>query len=141
VRGRAKRDALVALLLVLTSVGCARERPVLYPNAQYERVGDAVAEEDIEACLQRADAHVGNSRPGADAARSTGIGAAIGAAVGAVVGAITGRPGRGAAIGAAGGGTGGLARGALRSRRNDPVFQRFVERCLQDLGYEPIGWR
>jgi len=146
-RRRGGRDglpggALIALLLTaVLGAGCARERPVLYPNAQYERVGPELAEADVEACLQRAGAHVGNSRPAASTARSTGIGAAIGAAMGAVVGAITGRPGRGTAIGAAGGGTGGLARGVLRSRRNDPVFQRFVERCLRDLGYEPIGWR
>lgn len=23
----------------------------------------------------------------------------------------------------------------------DPVFQRFVEKCLSDKGYEVIGWR
>jgi uncharacterized protein YcfJ len=141
-RGGLPRGALAVLLLsALVGAGCARERPVLYPNAQYERVGPQLAEADVEACLERADAHVGNTRPAASTARSTGIGAAIGAAMGAVVGAITGRPGRGTAIGAASGGTGGLARGVLRSRRNDPVFQRFVERCLQDRGYEPIGWR
>jgi uncharacterized protein YcfJ len=139
--GAARRAAVGLLLAALACAGCARERPVLYPNPQYERVGPTLAEEDVDACLERAEAHVGNTQPAARTARSTGIGAAVGAAVGAVVGAITGRPGRGTAIGAASGGTGGMARGILRSRRNDPVFQRFVERCLRDLGYEPIGWR
>jgi hypothetical protein len=32
-------------------------------------------------------------------------------------------------------------RGIFRGRRNDPVFQRFVERCLRDRGFETIGWR
>jgi len=141
-RGSRPGCALIALLLTAAlGAGCVQQRPVLYPNAQYERVGPELAEADVEACLERADATVGNRRPAASTARSTGIGAAIGAAMGAVVGAITGRPGRGTAIGAASGGTGGLARGVLRSRRNDPIFQRFVDRCLRDLGYEPIGWR
>jgi uncharacterized protein YcfJ len=127
--------------LAALSVACSQQRPVLYPNAQYERVGSAVAQSDVDDCIVIANAYVGNTTPAAQTARSTGIGAAIGAAVGSVVGAIRGRPGRGAAIGAGGGGTGGLARGILRSRKNDPVFQRFVERCLRDRGYETIGWR
>ena len=141
-RGMRRRGrALTAALLALATAGCAQQRPVLYPNPHYERVGGDVAESDVEACLQRADAHVGNTSPARRTAWSTGIGAAVGSAIGAAVGAITGRAGRGAAMGAAGGGTGGLARGVLRSRRNDPVFMRFVERCLKDMGYETIGWR
>jgi len=104
-------------------------------------VGAAQAELDVDGCMQLADTYVGNRDPAASTAKSTGIGAAIGGAIGAVVGAISGRAGRGAAVGAAGGGTGGLARGILRSRTNDPVFQRFVQRCLSDRGYDVIGWR
>jgi hypothetical protein len=42
---------------------------------------------------------------------------------------------------AAGGATGGVARGVLGGRKNDPIFQRYVEQCLRDDGYETIGWR
>jgi hypothetical protein len=24
---------------------------------------------------------------------------------------------------------------------SDPVFRQFVEKCLRDKGYEPIGWK
>jgi uncharacterized protein YcfJ len=128
-------------LLALGVSACAQQRPVLYPNAHYERVGRVVADAEIDACMQLAASHVGNTSPAEQTAKSTGIGAAIGSAIGAAVGAVHGRPGTGAAAGAAGGGTGGLARGILRSGRNDPVFQRYVGRCLHDRGFETIGWR
>jgi len=32
-------------------------------------------------------------------------------------------------------------RGVLRGRKNDPLFQRYVERCLSDRGFATIGWR
>jgi hypothetical protein len=89
--------------------------------------------------LARAD--VGNTSPAARTAKSAGAGAAVGSAVGAAVGAVGGRPGSGAAAGAAGGGAGGLLRGVFGNRRNDPIFQRYVEQCLRDDGYAPIGWR
>jgi hypothetical protein len=41
--------------------------------------------------------------------------------------------------GAAGGATDGVARGILGNRKNDPIFQRCVEQCLRDDGYETIG--
>jgi len=54
---------------------------------------------------------------------------------------VLGRPGTGAAVGAASGAAGGLVRGALKARDPDPVFKRFVERCLRERGYDVVGWR
>jgi hypothetical protein len=34
-----------------------------------------------------------------------------------------------------------LVRGALTSGDPDPVFRNFVDRCLREKGYDPIGWR
>ena len=68
----------------------------------------------------------------------------MGAATGAVGGAIAGNPGEGAAIGAASGATAGLLSGVFDSwsaREVDPVYANFVDRCLRDRGYEPIGWK
>lgn len=129
----------IALLVGVSA--CAQQRPVLYPNAQYERVGREVAQLDIDTCMQLADAHVGNTGSAERTAKSAGAGAAVGSAVGAAVGAVAGRPGSGAAAGAAGGATGGFARGIFGSRKNDPIFRRFVEQCLRERGYAPIGWR
>jgi OmpA family protein len=79
-----------------------------------------------------------------DVAGSTAIGAGTGAAIGAVGGAVTGNAGEGAAVGAATGGTAGLLSGifgAFRSSQPDPVYANFVDRCLRERGYDPIGWK
>ena len=60
---------------------------------------------------------------------------------GTAIGAVTGNVGRGAAIGAAGGGASGITQGALSAREPDAVYRRYVETCLRERGYDPIGWR
>ncbi|MDJ0945365.1 MAG: glycine zipper family protein [Kiloniellales bacterium] len=115
---------------------------MLYPNAHLERVGKATAERDIDECRARAEAYGASARDGAagKVAGSTAIGGGGGAAVGAAGGAVLGRAGRGAAVGAATGATGGFLRGLFRSREPSQIHKRFVDTCLRDLGYEPIGW-
>ncbi|MGH8660879.1 MAG: hypothetical protein ACREUB_03855, partial [Burkholderiales bacterium] len=51
----AARVAACAALLVLA--GCATQRPVLYPNAQYNRVGPEVAQRDVDDCIRLAESH------------------------------------------------------------------------------------
>jgi outer membrane lipoprotein SlyB len=123
------------------SPACAAKRPVLYPNAQFEGVDPAVAQRDIDDCLQKAATAGYTDNSGGKVAGSAAVGAAAGAAVGAAMGAVAGRAGAGAAIGGAGGGAGGLIRGLGRSRDLDPVQRRFVEECLKDKGYQVIGWQ
>ncbi|GBD25452.1 hypothetical protein HRbin30_00773 [bacterium HR30] len=140
---------MTAIALAAAAVSCASPRPVLYPNDRYLRVGEDKARQDIEDCVARARVFV-RSGPAAEAkarqvVRSTATGAAAGAAVGAVGSAVGGGdPGRGAAVGAATGATGGFLSSILHPfepRATDPVFANFVERCLREKGYEPIGWR
>ncbi len=138
------RDLLRVLLVggvVVSSLACAAQRPVLYPNARLQEAGAAAAQQDIDDCLQKAATAGYTSNAGGKAAGSTAVGAAAGAAVGAAAGAALGRAGTGAAMGAAGGGTGGLIRGLFGSRNLDPVQRRFVDKCLKDKGYEVIGWQ
>jgi len=61
-----------------------------------------------------------------------GLGAASAAALGAA---------SGAGAGAAGGGAGGSLRGVSRARDPDPIEARFVEVCLQDRGFQTVGWK
>lgn len=124
-----------------TGGGAWKKKPVLYPNAKYQEVGEEGAQFDITSCLHQAETGVGNDSTAGTVAKNTGGGAAVGAALGAIGGAILGQPGTGAAAGAAVGGAGGLARGTMKSRENDSVFQEYAERCLGDLGYDVIGWR
>jgi hypothetical protein len=73
--------------------------------------------------------------------RQTATSGAVGAATGAVIGAIAGAPGTGAAIGAAGSATASLLRGAIGSRELDSIQRGYVDRCLREQGYDPMGWR
>jgi hypothetical protein len=137
------------LALVLGLTACAARRPVLYPNEQYTRAGPAAADSAIDDCMRRASEFTASSGPNTEAARGvatdTAVGAGAGAAIGAVGGAITGSAGEGAAVGAATGGTAGLLSGLFhicaRGRQSDPAFAAFVERCLREKGYDPIGWK
>ena len=118
--------------------GCGHQRPVLYPNAHLKQVGEPRAQSDIAECMNLAESYV-KSHPEAKVAGSTAAGGAAGAAVGGAMGSITGNLGTGA-IGAAGGAVAGLIRGASRASRPSPAFQDFVNRCLREKGYDPIGW-
>ena len=134
--------SFVLLIVVMTFlVGCSNQRPGVYPNAHLLKVGEEQAEKDIVTCQKLADDYVSQSNAGKEVVRKTAVGGAFGAASGAVVGAITGNPAIGAAIGAAVGATQGLLRGlwGASSSEPNPVYQNFVNRCLQEAGYEPTG--
>jgi uncharacterized membrane protein len=121
---------------------------VLYPNEQFQRVGEAAAQADVDDCMRRADAFVASGGHNAQVATGVGtttaVGAGTGAAIGAAGGAVVGNAGEGAAVGAATGATAGLLSGlfgAFRSPGPNPVYASFVEQCLRERGYDPIGWQ
>jgi len=128
-------------MLVLLVAACA-PKPILYPNAHYKDVGQEAAERDIDECREMAKDAGATSNQGktAQVAGSTGAGGAIGSAAGAVGGAVVGHPGRGAMIGAAGGATGGFLRGLFRRSPPSTAYKQFVNRCLKERGYDPVGW-
>jgi outer membrane lipoprotein SlyB len=127
---------------------CSAQRPVLYPNAHLKGVGSSAAERDIQQCMQQAEDYIASGGGGGKVAEETavgaGTGAAVGAAAGAAGGAVVGRAGTSAAVGAAGGGAAGATRGLIRGlagkRSPSPVYKNFVNRCLRERGYDPIGW-
>jgi len=138
---RGKGRYIVPPVLVALLLSCAQQRPVLYPNAHLKHVGKPSAEADIDECMQMAVDYGARENSGAKIAKDTGKGAAVGGAAGAAVGAVVGNLGRGAAAGAAGGGAAAMTRSALNSGKPDAVFKNFVEQCLRDKGYQPVGWR
>ncbi len=121
-------------------VSCAK-KPVLYPNAKLQQVGQDAARKDISECMRLAKEYGVKAKQGEKVAKSAAKDAVVGAAAGAAVGAIFGNFGRGLATGAAGGAAGGAARGAVNSGDPDAVYKRFVNKCLREKGYEPIGWK
>lgn len=135
-RGVARVAASAGLAVAL---GCASPRPVLYENAALQERGPDAAAAAIDRCMRGAKQYAssGSTR----VIRQTATGGVVGGATGAVVGAIVGNPGTGAAVGAAGAATSALMRGVIGSRDLDPVERGYVDRCLREEGYDPIGWR
>ena len=130
--------ALLSMLLLV--VGCSGPRPILYPNNHLKQVGQDQAEADMEECQQLAENYVPENDT-ATIAGNTAVGAGAGGAVGAVGGAIRGAAGSGAAFGAAVGATTGLIRGIFQASQPSPTYKAFVNRCLNERGYESIGWK
>ena len=136
-----KTSKLIVLGCMGLLVACSQKRPVLYPNYHLQEVGDETAQTEIDECIRLAKEYGTSSDSSGKVAKSTAKGGAIGAAGGAASGAVLGSVGRGAAAGAAGGAAIGCLQGLFRSPEPDPVFRQFVERCLIEKGYEPIGWK
>jgi len=131
-------------LAAAMALGCAGPKPILYPNAHYQNVGERVARSDIEGCRKMADAAGANRDPSkvTRTARNTVAGGAIGGAAGAAGGAIFGHAGRGAAVGAASSAAAALVRALLFQRpTTSEAHITYVNRCLKDQGYEPVGWQ
>jgi hypothetical protein len=132
---------LIGVLAVV--VGCASQaRPILYPNAHLSAVGQAQADADLAECRRLAETAGASpgSGQGEQAARGAVVGGAVGGAAGAAGGAVLGRPGTGAALGAATGATANFMRSLFRRDQPSQAYRSFVDRCLRERGYEPVGW-
>jgi len=130
------------LIIMLLVAGCAAPQPILYPNDHLQQVGKEVADRDIDECREMAKDAGATASQGksGQVAGSTAAGGAIGSAAGAVGGAVVGHPGRGAMVGAASGATAGFLRGLFRRSPPSNAYKQFVQRCLKERGYDPVGW-
>ena len=129
------------LFIITTSLSaCAAKRPILYPNAYLKEMGQAKANQEIDACIRMANEYQAGGDKSSEIAKNTGKAGIVGAATGAVIGAITGDFGRATAIGGAGAATATMGSGIMRSDEPDPVFKQFVEQCLREKGLQPLGW-
>lgn len=134
----ASRLGVVLALAVLA--GCAAPRPVLYPDERFKAVPKETVDKDIAECDAQAKAYV-QANKGRLVARRTGAGAFFGAFLGVIAGAFTGDYGRAVSEGAAMGAATGLVHGAVSANSPDAVHKRFVEYCLMEKGYRPMGWK
>jgi outer membrane lipoprotein SlyB len=131
-----------AVVLLALSAGCstAAKRPVFYPNSHIKQVGQAQARHDTDECMALADKYeVSRTKDGEVATRSV-EGALIGGVSAGAWGIVRGDAGERAAAGALAGGSVGAVKGGVESTRISPTFQRFVQRCLREKGYDVIGW-
>jgi hypothetical protein len=140
----------VAVVLLMTTA-CSSAHPVLYPNAHMQSVGKETAEQDIEACKQSAESAGAEESSGSGkvgrVATGTAVGAGAGAASGALGAMISGASaGLGSMVGAASGAVWGLLTGLFSavvgpSHQPNQAYTNFVNRCLQEKGYEVTGWQ
>ncbi len=139
--GKRKLVLIVGLLLTLAACSSGPQRPVLYPDAHYDAVGQGQANGDIEQCMEKARAAgVAENRDG-EIGKRTGRGAAVGGVSAGAWGLVRGNAGERALAGAAAGAAAGATTGAFAATETSPLFRRFVERCLRDEGYDVIGWQ
>lgn len=131
--------AIIASAMVISA--CVTQRPSLYPNSYLQSVGTTVAQQDVDDCMRLAQEYGVKTDNTEGAVGETATNATIGAASGAAVGAIYDNAGEGAAAGAVGSTVSGLMRRALRPSPPNSAYRQFVERCLREKGYEPIGWQ
>lgn len=131
--------SLLVLAVILIAPCCASHGPVLYPNEHLKMVGEDQAKRDMADCDRLAAAYV-KSEAGKTLAKNTAVGGAAGTVVGGAAGAVTGHLGKGASVGAAAGAAAGLVGGVSKTSEPSPTHKRFVEKCLRDRGYEPLGW-
>ena len=134
---------VISLSLVMLLFGCATSpsKPILYPNAHYNKVGQQVANHDIASCIAMARSSGVNETKDGEIAKNAAGGAAIGGAAAGAWGLVYGDAANRAAAGALAGAAAGTTRGALKSSETSPVFKQFVQKCLQDRGYHVIGWQ
>jgi len=98
--------------------------------------------QDVDDCMALARQYgVSDSRQNT-VARDSATGALVGGASAGAWGLVRGDAGERALAGAAAGAAAGATRGILRAGENrpNPTFQRFVQWCLRERGFEVIGW-
>jgi hypothetical protein len=136
----------VSVLILLLGVStllfscAAHQRPVLYPNEKLNAVGKEGSQKDIDECIQMSIEAGVKTEKGKEVAGETVKEGARGAIIGGAVGAVTGNAGEAAAIGAVAGAASGFT-GKAFDKELDPVQKQFVDQCLRDRGYQPIGWK
>lgn len=133
----------VMVLLGLSAVlaACAGPpRPVLYPNEKLNTVGKEAAQKDVDECIHLSVEAGLEREKGKEVAGESVKEGARGAIIGGAVGLVTGDVGRAAGIGAAAGAAAGGTEKAF-DRDLDPVQKQYVDQCLRDRGYQPIGWK
>ena len=146
---RLMQAAALAAFALLT--GCAATgpnsasaKPVLYPNATLNRIGEAQGRAEVDGCVSRAlQAGLTADQKTNEVGRRAGEGAAVAGVASAVGALITGRSSdvlRAGATGAAIGGSAGAVSGSFHNDKPNATYRQFVQRCLQEKGLDVIGW-
>lgn len=135
----ARAVTAAALATFFSACSTTKPAPQFYPNQYFQNTSESQRKSDIAYCESLADQYV-KSDAGKDTAKGVMRGAAGGAVVGVIGGAISGDAGAGAAMGAGMGAAAGLVKGVFKASEPSPNYKQFVNRCLDQKGYEVYGW-
>ncbi len=138
-----RRPLLSSILVAGALAGCATAppQPVFYPNAHYNAVPPGQVQRDLADCRALARGAGVDETGDGEVGRKAATGAAVGGVGAGAWGLVRGDAGERALAGAAAGAATGAVKGLLDGERANPTWQRFVERCLSDRGYDVIGWK
>ncbi len=135
---------IVLCLSVFSLTSCSSYQPIFYQNQTYLDNGKDAAEKESKRCMSEADEYLKQYKA-RRAAKEAGRKAVVGGVVGAASGAIFGRTMKSTLVGTAIGAGVGAAMGALSVAgedkvKPDQIKQRYVTNCLNQKGYEVLGW-
>ncbi len=147
----ARTAMFIAVAAAVVSVtGCATQgpsstqaRPIIYPNAVFNRLGEGQARTEVDSCMARAtqavsaEAHNDSNRRAGQAAATAAVAAAVGSLVS---GSGLKQSAQNAAGGAAVAGATVATAGAFEGGKANSTHRAFVQRCVSEKGLEIIGW-
>jgi hypothetical protein len=131
----------ISLLLVMMLFACASYSPIFYQNKKFLDAGPVVADQDFQNCKIEAENYLKEYKSkGAwkEARRKALIGSIVGAAL---MGSSTETFVGGALVGSlAGGVAGGFSHVGNDKVKPDEIKNNYISRCLNQKGYDIIGW-
>ena len=139
-----KHFIYIISLSILAGCSSYSYRPILYNNAKYNKLGNDVAEKHVDACIAKADKFLAGPKARAltqRLKRQATAGAILGGLIGVVSEGNLGGAAVGAGAGAAIGSADALVNEAAKDKLTpDQLKNRYITRCLNDEGFEIIGW-
>lgn len=134
------RPAVCFLFTACSLLPSDDRKPVVIYSQTMQVPENAASQTEIDVCMEIADRLVLKPQKLKVTANRSFLTSLAGATTGAVSGAIVGDTAESIAAGASVGAIVGLLQAGLELSQHSPDFQRFVERCLQQRGYDVVGW-
>jgi hypothetical protein len=132
---------LISLSIVMALLGCASYTPIFYKNKKYQEVGPALANQDFKACKVEAESYLKQykaKKAWKEAGRKALIGGVVGGAyLGSSNETFIGGVLIGSLVGAIFGGFSNMGEDKIKP---DQIKNNYITRCLNQNGYEIIGW-
>jgi len=135
---------IIVILSLLALVSCISYKPIFDENQKFLKVGKKTAYDDFEICYDKANKYLDDYKS-KRIINEVSRKAIFGSILGGISGIIFGNSARSLIKGAVAGGVVGGAYGVFSSASkgtltNDELKQKLITQCLNQNGYEIIGW-